>query len=393
MTRTQQQRLRRQRHRRQSLFLTAWCSLVLGLVFLVFSLTSGRYPGEGGGGDTKVETAGAAVEAPAVSLREAERFGGLSLSLGLGGDVAFGTSHTAAFQAAGQGSPWEGIKTFLAEYDLTAVSLESPLCRGGSPHPDQASVRLRGDISSAAPMAAAGIDALCLANDHVMDYGARGLEETMNLLRGEKLAVCGAGSDRRAAAQPLVLKSPGGARVALLSYSDVEPRSYAAGEGTPGVNALPSLGELSAAVSAAAGEAPYVVVMVHWGEAGGREITSRQREIAYVCARAGADLVVGCHPHFMQGVEMVEGTPVIYSLGDLLYPQRDGFVGGLLAGCRFEDGYLARLELFAVRCGANGASLLQGEEARKALEELAAVSPGVELRISAGGDSASLELR
>ncbi|MDI6831549.1 MAG: CapA family protein [Actinomycetota bacterium] len=392
MTRTQQQRMKRRRQRRQSLFLAVVCALVLGLVFAVFSLTSGRYPGEGGGESLAAETAGVTAEAPAVSLQEAERPEDLSLTLGLGGDVAFEAGRSAAFQTAGIASPWEGIRSFLERHDLNVVSLESPLCRGGSPNPDQPSLCLRGDISGAASMAAAGVSAVCMANDHVMDYGARGLEETLNLLRGEKVGACGAGSDRRAAGQPVMLKAPGGAGVALLSFNDVGPGSYAAGEDSPGVNAVTTLEELGNAVSAAAAAAPYVVVYVHWGEANKKEISSRQREIACVCARAGADLVVGCHPHFMQGVEVVEGTPVIYSLGGLVYGTGSGAEGGLLASCRFEDGYLRSVDLYPVRCGERGAVLLADEEADEVLAGLVASSPGTGLRVSPGG-SVRLEPR
>ena len=392
MTRTQQQRLRKQRQRRQTLFLAVGCSAVLGLVFLVFSLTSGRYPGEGGNETAAAETAGAVAEAPAVSLQGVERPVDLSLSLGLGGNVAFPPSSADAFRAAGYGSAWEGVRPFMAGHDLNVVNLEGPLCRGGNANPEQTSLCLRGDVSSAAPMAAAGVSAVSLANDHAMDYGPKGLEETLNLLRGERLGVCGAGSNRHAAGQPLVLKTPGGAEVALLSLSDVGPDAYAAGDDSPGINAVTSLEAVGEAVSAAAGEAHYVVVLVHWGEEDGAEITPRQREIARACARAGADLVVGCHPHAVQGMEIIEDTPVIYSLGDLLYYARGGAGAGILASCRFDDGALRSLEFFPVRAGENGAAMPSGEEARRSLEELTAASPGVDLRISDGGDSALLIL-
>lgn len=391
MTRTQQQRLRRRRQRRQSLFLALGCSLVLGLVFLVFSLTSGRYPG-GGEEYPVVEAEGATAEASAEAFQRSLEPGDLSLDLGLGGDLALSSSSTAALQAAGNVSPWEGIRSFLAGHDLNVVSLESPLCRGGSPNPDQPSPVLRGDISNATLLAAAGVSAVCVANDHAMDYGYKGLEETLNLLRGEKVGVCGAGLDRQAAGQPLVLTSVRGTELALLSFNDVGPGSYAAGEDTPGVNAVTTLEEMGEAVSNAAGEAPYVVVFVHWGGEREKEITSRQREIAYACARAGADLVVGCHPRSPQGIEIVEDTTVIYSLGSLIGPEGEGRAAGLLASCRFQDGTLRGVELFPVGRKGGGLELLQGEEARGVLEELVGASPDVSLRVSSGHSSARLEL-
>jgi poly-gamma-glutamate synthesis protein (capsule biosynthesis protein) len=239
-------------------------------------------------------------------------------------------------------------------------------------------------------MAAAGIDAVCLANDHIMDYGASGLEETLNILRAEGLGAFGAGSSAGAAERPLVLEAGNGASIALLSFCDVAPSAYAAGEDAPGISTA-SLERIVEMVEAAALEAHYVAVFVHWGEVGSQEITPRQREIATACAGAGADLVVGCHPHVVQGIEVLNGVPVIYSLGNLVFsPESEMGKTAIFAGCRFSGGRLSGLEIIPLWVEGARPVPLSGEQAEEALKYLETASPGVQVEISPATGTATI---
>lgn len=392
MTRTLQNRLKRQLAKRQVIFLVLGCSVVIGLVLVVFALTSQRYPGDQGSSDNDVAAAGEFIEAPRETEREPLGAGAPPLSLGIGGDVTFGLAVADIIEREGPGYPWTDVSVLFGEYDLTIVNLESPLCRGGETHPDQSSLYLRGDTSCAAPMATAGVDAVCLANDHIMDYGSAGLEETLNILRGENLGAFGAGSNRRAAEQSLVLEVDNGARVALLSFCDVAPPSYTAGGSSPGISAS-SLDRIEEAVGRAAEETPYVVVYLHWGELGSTEITSRQRELARACIQAGADLVVGCHPHVVQGIEVIDGIPVVYSLGNLVFSSEDeAGKKGIFVGCRFGGGSLTGLEVIPLRVAEAKPLPLAREQAEIFLRELDVASPAVQLEISPETGTAALPL-
>jgi poly-gamma-glutamate capsule biosynthesis protein CapA/YwtB (metallophosphatase superfamily) len=392
LTRTVQSRLKRQRAKRQAVFLVAGCALVVGVVLLVFELTSPRYPEGNNARAGYAGMAGEAVEAQQEQAAEAQGADAPPLSLGLGGDVSFGLAVADILAREDPAYPWTEVSALFGEYDFTAVNLEGPLCRGGKPNPDQPSVNLRGDASCAGPMAAAGIDAVSLANDHIMDYGASGLEETLNILRAEKLGTFGAGSDRRTAEQPLVLRAEGGASVALLSFSDVAPASYAAGEDSPGVSTA-STASIEEMVGRAAEESSYVVVFMHWGGVGSAEITPRQRELARICVRAGADLVAGCHPRVVQGMELIDGVPVLYSLGNLLF-SADSEEGknAIFAGCRFAGGRVVSMEIIPLRVEGAKPARLEGEAAESVLLQLKAASPGVELEISPEAAAATLEI-
>ncbi|MBN2027845.1 MAG: CapA family protein [Actinobacteria bacterium] len=392
MTRTQLNRLKRQQAKRQAIFLVVGCTLVVSVVFAVFALTSERYPGENRGDLSYVKTAGEVVEPPEEKTTVVPESAAPPLSLGVGGDVTFGLAVAGVVEEQGCDYPWTGIAPLFGDYDITTVNLEGPLCRGIESHPDQTSIYLRGESSCAAPMAAAGIDAVCLANDHIMDYGTAGLEETLSLLRAEGLGAFGAGSNSDAAEGPLVLEGSSGASVALVSFCDVAPATYGAEEDSPGISTSSS-GRLEEMVKQAVAEAPYVVVCAHWGEVGSAEVTPRQRELAQACVSAGADLVVGCHPHVVQGMEILQGVPVIYSLGNLVYSsESEAGKAGIFAGFRFSGGELTSLEIIPLRVEGARPVILEGERAQNVLQIFAAASPGIQLEISPVTGTAVLRL-
>jgi nucleotide-binding universal stress UspA family protein len=392
LTRTLQSKLKRQRARRQTAFLVFGCTAVIGLVLLVFTLTSPRYADDSRSSRNDVQTAGEVVQPQETQSQPVASTGMLPLSLGVGGDVSFGLAMADIVAAEGAAYPWTEVSALLDIYDISVANLEGPLCRGTSPNPAQSTVCMKGDTSCAAPMADAGIDVVCLSNDHIMDYGAAGLEETLNILRAEELAAFGAGSSKSAAEQPLVLNTENGATIALLSFCDVAPPAYTAGVDTPGISQA-SLEDIGEAVATAAQGAQYVAVFVHWGEVGSPEITTRQREIARACVEAGADLVVGCHPHVVQGIELLDGVPVIYSLGNLVFSS-DSEMGktAIFAGCGFSGGRLTSLEIIPLRVEGAHPVPLYGEQAENVLRSLQEASPGVRLEVSSATGTATVGL-
>ena len=386
MRRTLNNKMKRRRARRQALFLIGGCALVALLITLVYTFTPSTTPRD------KVEVRGEQIVPADEAAVEDDQGKSAPLSLGLSGDVCFGLDVAPFIADNGPGYPWSEITPLLESYDITAVNLEGPLCRSKYAHPEQPSFHVRGENSCASPMAAAGVDAVCLANDHIMDYGSQGLEETLNLLRGEEMDSFGAGASEQVAAEPLIKENEEGARIALLAFCDVAPPSYSATEDSPGLSEA-TLDRIQEMVGAAAEKASYVVVVMHWGDVGSKEITPRQRELAHACVGAGADLVAGGHPHVIQGIEVWEGVPIMYSLGNLVFfSQSEEGKGGLFAGCYFNEGRLTALELVPLRVeGARPASAV-GEMAMSILQEVASASPGVEIEISPQGNKAYVKL-
>lgn len=389
MRRTLNNRLKRLQLRRQAIFIVCISILVPSLAVLVFAVTPSS--SDAGNQEASVNDA-AEVEVGGVEVVQSGFEDSPPVSLGIGGDVCFGLEVADIVSARGPDYPWSEISPLFAGYDFTALNLEGPLCSSGEPNPNQVSFSVRGSEKYAPCMAEAGVDAVCLANDHVMDYGSEGLEETLKAVGEQGIRCFGAGLSRDAAEQPAVLKGENGGRVALLAFCDVAPSSYAAGEDVPGL-AEADPARVRELVGKAAMEEPHVVVFIHWGNVGSAEITSRQRELAHVCAEAGADLVVGSHPHIIQGIELWKGVPVLYSLGNLVFHSRS-LEGrdGLLAGCSFTGGELAGLQLLPIGVEEARPASLEGGEAERVLMILADRSPGVRMEIDTEAGEAEIVL-
>ena len=220
-----------------------------------------------------------------------------------GGDVMLGRS-VAQHQTPGS---WPQVLSNLEGYtrsaDLFFVNLESPLT--DSPQVVEG-MDLRAPPQSISALQAAGIDLVSLANNHAADAGQPGLAQSRQaLVRAGILAL--------EPEQESLHITINGIRLAWLAYDDIlEPLD---------------LVQAAAAVRRAQQDADWVLVSIHWGSEGQATPNTRQREIAATLAAAGADLIIGHHPHVLQPVEQLWGagrgrpTLVAYNLGNLLFDQ------------------------------------------------------------------------
>ncbi|MGQ9927348.1 MAG: CapA family protein [Chloroflexaceae bacterium] len=267
--------------------------------------------------------------------------GGATLDLRAVGDamVARGVAHRA--ERSGAATLLADSRPLLAG-DLTLGNLESPLTTASAPE-RPGPYRLLAPPTRVTALSAAGFDLLGLANNHALDAGPEGLAETLATLREAGIAAAGAGQSEAAALTPVMLKARG-LRVAALAFNDVaDPADGRGGLAPaddpawpnpdfagcpPGAERCPyGRAWLSAralkAVTAARTEADAVVVLVHWGLEYTAEPGVRQRAWAARLVAAGADLVLGSHPHVLQPVETLTSAGrsgiVAYSLGNFLF--------------------------------------------------------------------------
>lgn len=246
------------------------------------------------------------------------------------GDIMLGRSIATIGERQGLGYPFAEARPLLAG-DLALGNLESPLTeRRGPLRPGP--YRLPAPTGFAAALREAGFGALSLANNHALDVGAPGLQDAHGALGRAGVLPLGIGPDRRAALEP-ALVAAGGLRLALLAVNDVGDPQDSPAEGLGG----PASGEgwgrawlderALASVRAARDRSDAVVVLVHWGREYEPAPTGRQREWARRLVAAGADLVLGAHPHVLQPAEVVEAEGrtgyVAYSLGNFIFDQSD----------------------------------------------------------------------
>jgi len=167
----------------------------------------------------------------------------------------------------------------------------------------------------------AGVDVAALANNHALDYGPEAVVRTIELLGESGLATVGTGHDRDEAYQAVRLDVSGW-DIAVLSFSRVPCDSPEPGESyiEEVAWACPQFDELTSDAVAAAADADYTIVMIHWGIQRNTCPAAHQIDLATRWIAAGADAVIGSHPHVLQGVEQIDGAWVVHSTGNFAFP-------------------------------------------------------------------------
>ncbi len=232
----------------------------------------------------------------------------------------------ATLQRNPQTSPFTDVASALGA-DVTVGNLECAVGSGGTPA--RKSYTFLAPPAAAASVANAGFDVVTLANNHSLDYGPEALAEGLHLLDAAGVRAVGAGLTEAEAHRPAVI-SANGLRLAFLGYVDVpvegggfNTATWEARGDHPGL-AWARAERIAADVAAAKQQADIVVVMLHSGYEGQSAPTDTQRRAAHAAIDAGAALVLGAHPHVLQGAERYENGFIAYSLGNFVF---DGFDG------------------------------------------------------------------
>ena len=238
-----------------------------------------------------------------------------------GGDVLLERSERLGL------NPFESIEPHLGSSDLSVVNVEMAISDRGTPHNKR--FVFRAPPSAARRIAAGGVRVANLANNHAMDYGGEALADTIDLLEGAGVVTVGAGRNIDEAYRYRILATDGGVSVAFVGASLIVPSNFPAGSSTPGVASAhpPALARVLDTVRAAGVAADAVVVMVHWGVERDPCPNDAQRLLAQRLFDAGADAVIGHHPHVLQPVVHDGDRLVAFSLGNFIWEPRQNMGG------------------------------------------------------------------
>lgn len=210
--------------------------------------------------------------------------------------------------------PFASFAATLQQADLAVGNFECVMATGGKKVPKAYNFRCD---PAALGVLARYFSAVSVANNHSGDYGKEAFAEQLTLFRQGGLPYFGGGMNAAEAHTPLILERKG-FRIALLGYDEVELRTYEAGPTTPGL-AWGTDEQVVADIKAAREKADIVVVYPHWGLEYHREPSERQQALARKMIDAGADLVVGAHPHVTQTIERYREKLIVYSLGNFVF--------------------------------------------------------------------------
>jgi poly-gamma-glutamate capsule biosynthesis protein CapA/YwtB (metallophosphatase superfamily) len=223
--------------------------------------------------------------------------------------------------------PWGDALAMLADIapDVRLINLETSITDRGEFAPGKA-VHYRMSPGNAGCLTAARPDACALANNHVLDFGSRGLADTVQALAGAGLRATGAGPDCAAARRPAAVPVRGGGRAVIVSCGTASagiPPGWAAGPGRPGVNLLPDLSPAAAdaligQVQAARRPGDIAIVSLHWGSNWGYGLDPDQVRFARRLIDGGVDLVHGHSSHHPRPIEVYRGKLILYGCGDCI---------------------------------------------------------------------------
>lgn len=284
--------------------------------------------------------------------------GDFSLAEGVGTTTYFNSVGSDLRQCLG-----ENLLQEMNASDIMVVNNEFTYTNRGTPIPGK-DYTFRADPGLVSNLEIMGTDVVGLANNHVYDYGEIGLIDTLVNIDSRQLPYIGAGENIQEASEP-VYYIINGRKIAIVAATQIE-RSYTytkeATEDSAGVLKTLNPAKYVGAISKAKKNADIVICYVHWGTEGTHSYGMDQKVLAEVFVQAGADAIVGGHTHCLQGVDVIQGVPVFYSLGNFYFSQepempedydtamaqltveKDGTLRARLLPCHFSEGKLTLLE-------------------------------------------------
>ena len=240
--------------------------------------------------------------------------------------------------------PKGAVRELLSSADIAVVNHEAPAPNDHSYHPNGLVFTVDPELLPG--LTNAGIDVVSLANNHIRNAGSAGVTQTLRNLRKAGLPAFGAGADEERARRPWC-SDQGQTRVCLLGYNEVDAAVNAVRPGRAGAAELVTA-EVKADIRALRRDgADVIVVWPHWGAEYVTTTEAKQRRWAREMVRAGADVVLGNHSHVVGPIQFIDGAPVFYSLGNLVFdlPRFEATEEGVLVELTFHGRRLVQIEL------------------------------------------------
>jgi poly-gamma-glutamate capsule biosynthesis protein CapA/YwtB (metallophosphatase superfamily)/GMP synthase-like glutamine amidotransferase/outer membrane protein assembly factor BamB len=283
------------------------------------------------------------------------------------GDIMLARTVEERMNQYGSLYPFQAIYRLLQAADIAVGNLETPFTVQGRPADKRFIFRAHPEHIPA--LRTVGFDVLSLANNHILDFPPDSMDDTLAALEDLGIATVGAGRGEAAAHRPAVLEVKG-VKVAFLAFAAPRWRN------SPEVPTATDVAwadpeSVRRAVAQARQEVDLVIVILHTGTEYEAQANQEQRAVAHAAVEGGATLVIGHHPHVLQDVEVYQGVPIVYSLGNFVFDMdviertRDtAILWAVLTqdGVRSVDLYLARIVDDAqprLRIGEDGSPLVQ----------------------------------
>lgn len=300
------------------------------------------------------------------------------------GDILFDDEYAIMANLKNRGGAIaDGISTDLLEQmqqaDILVVNNEFPYTKRGVPTEGK-TYTFRAEPDTVSYLKDMGADVAIIANNHVYDFGEQGLLDTLDTLDEAGVCRIGAGRNLEEASAPVYF-IVNDMKIAVIAATQIErldnPDTKGATENSAGVFRCWNPEKLCEVVAKAKENSDFVIVCIHWGTENESEPDWAQLDQAPKLAKAGADLIIGDHPHCLQGITYCENTPVVYSLGNFWFNSKTVDTGMIRVSLS-RDGIKSMQFIPAIQsdCRVN---MVYGEERERILSDLRNLSPGVQI--------------
>ncbi len=283
----------------------------------------------------------------------------------------------------GEHYPFDQVRVLLRKHDIVFGNLESGIANDTS-HPffPNKPYNFAASPIAATALKEAGFTILSLANNHMLDFGPNEPAVTRSLLQKQGLFPFGAGKDISEARQPVIL-TRNGVRFGFLGYGVAHSRAVYAQRSQAGIAPI-SMNDIRKDILALRGQADVLIVSLHWGMEYENTPSKKQREEAHQIIDWGADLIIGHHPHVMQGIEIYKNRLIAYSLGNFVFDQKgNGTDRSFILACRFRGKSLYSVEIIPLdRFRSYFPRVAEGDAKKRILTELFAISSSLNSQIA-----------
>lgn len=262
------------------------------------------------------------------------------LVLSFAGDMMFDKSVAGFIKSKGADYVFQGYEKYLKSSDAVFGNLETALSSSGQPILDKEHT-FRSDPQLADFLKKYNFTAMSLANNHSLDYGRSAFVESMKYLKDKGISYGGGGHNKKEAIDGVVFERKG-LDIGFIAFTGVVPSvDWYATEKRPGIIGAYKVheAEVLSAVSNLDARCDILVVSVHWGKEGSTAVRKQESELAHKLVDAGADVVMGHHPHVVHSFELYNNKLIMYSLGNFIFTTSYSEISNrtLLATARFDS--------------------------------------------------------
>ena len=247
-----------------------------------------------------------------------------NLSITVTGDVMFGRNMPGVLSL--DSSPFRYVENVTGDTDILLINTENPFTTSSNAvKPD---VPLKASPEYIPLLnGTTGMVISANANNHVFDYGVEGMRDSISNLDSNGIAHIGAGENKAEATKPITVEKEGH-KITIFNYMDSENfQEYSqevmpiAGDNSPGYSAWDDVESVNQIKQAKENGSDIIIVYMHYGNEYSRSPNENQEKISHLAIDAGASAVVGAHTHVTQGIEMYNGKPIFYNLGNFMFDQ------------------------------------------------------------------------